>query len=138
MSANSRFSRAPRGFKRISYHLMELLQMGLVPIQVYLDIFWLPYADFFAAEQIDFATDLDGLDALLLQLQSLTDAEIRRRERRIVKLRHSHFTVEGALRQIRKFMMTTTTPTTQIMRGGTIASDGDLRCQALPGSTRSL
>jgi hypothetical protein len=42
---DSKFSLCPRGFGRTSYHVMETLQMGLIPIHVYLDddIPWIPY-----------------------------------------------------------------------------------------------
>ena len=46
--AASRASLCPRGFGRASYHLMEALQMGLLPIHVYSDEPWLPYARVFA------------------------------------------------------------------------------------------
>ena len=45
--ANSQTSLVPRGFGRTAYHLVETLQMGLVPIYVYDDIPWVPYADLF-------------------------------------------------------------------------------------------
>jgi hypothetical protein len=45
--ADSQSSLVPRGFGRTAYHLMETLQMGLVPIYVYDDTPWVPYADLF-------------------------------------------------------------------------------------------
>jgi hypothetical protein len=33
---NSRFSLVPRGFGRTAYHLMETIQMGLIPVYIYL------------------------------------------------------------------------------------------------------
>lgn len=119
--AESRFSLVPRGYGRTAYHLMEALQMGLVPVHVYSDIPWVPYADLFRQE-LGFVTDLHGLDQLIAgQLERMTTADLRQRERRIVELRTSHFSFEGALEQIKLFL-----------NGG----DSDLRCQKLPGSAR--
>lgn len=122
VAAESLFSLVPRGFGRTSYHVMEILQMGLVPVHVYLDIPWVPYADLWT--EIAFDSSIADIETLLQQLQNVTLADIRARERRIVALRNSHFTMAGALSQIGHFM--------------TNAKRSDLRCQALPESTRSL
>lgn len=118
--ADSRFSLVPRGFGRTAYHLMETLQMGLVPIYVYSDTPWVPYLDLFA--ELGFVTTLEGIDQLVIgKLQNMTADEIRERERRIVALRTSHFSVEGTLAQIRSFL-----------KGGA----SDLQCQGLPSTVR--
>jgi len=116
---NSKVSLCPRGYGRTAFHLVETLQMGLIPVHVYLDIPWVPYRHLF--ESIGFSTDVPGLPALLKRLQNMTDSELEQMEARGLQLRESHFTVEGMLRQVSSFLTG--------RNGG-----GDLRCQRLPDS----
>lgn len=136
VSADSRFSLAPRGYGRTSYHLMETLQMGLIPVHVYTDVPWVPYSDLFLRE-IGFVARMDGvyeddIDGVLSRLKAMTVAEIELRERRIASLRKSHFSASGALSQIELFLRMGSSSSSS---SGT-SSVSDLRCQALPGSTR--
>ena len=118
--ADSRFSLAPRGFGRTAFHIVECMQMGLIPIHLYADIPWIPYADLFP--QLGFVNHYDrGFTALLAQLQSLTAQQIVDRETRIVELRDSHFSLEGVMDQIRRFLLN---------------QENDLRCQKLPATVR--
>lgn len=119
--ADSRASLCPRGYGRSSYHLGEAVQMGRVPIQVYSDVPWLPYARLFRHD-LGFATDLAGLPQLLRRLLNTSDAELERRERAAASLRDSHFTLAGVVDQIGRFMVRPST--------------SDLLCQRLPASTR--
>jgi hypothetical protein len=122
--AESHFSLAPRGFGRTSYHLVEALQMGLIPIHVYIDtdIPWVPYANLF--DSVGFVSDSSdaGLDHLVSELGKLTTAEIAERERRIETLRDTHFSIPGVMNQIQRFM---------------VDQENDLQCQALPRTTRA-
>lgn len=121
---DSKFSLCPRGFGRTSYHVMETLQMGLIPIQVYLeeDIPWLPYAATIL-ENISFATTVENLPALLTQLEQLSDNEIMRMEREIEGLISDYFTFEGVMKQIEQFMVN--------------PEQSALVCQALPAHAGS-
>jgi hypothetical protein len=114
---NSRFSLVPRGFGRSAYHIVEVIQMGLVPIYVYLDndVSWVPYVELF--NSIGYSTDLRSLEGLASQLQNATTGEIQQRERQIETIRTSHFSFEGTLDQIGKYMK---------------GEKNDLRCQQLP------
>ena len=117
--ADSRFSLAPRGFGRTSYHVVEVLQSGLIPIHVYTDVPWVPYADLF--DKIAFTVQADGMDALVDRLKNMTLDGIREREQMIVAMRDSHFSPAGVKEQIEQFLM---------------GKDTDLRCQQLPGTVR--
>jgi hypothetical protein len=115
---NSRLSLVPRGFGRTAYHLMETLQMGLVPIYVYLksDLPWIPYADLF--HEVGYITDSGSYPEFVKNiLQNVTMDEIRHREQRIVSLRTSHFSHQGTMEQIGLFL---------------IGEKNDLRCRELP------
>jgi hypothetical protein len=118
--SHSRYSLVPRGYGRTAYHLMETLQMGLVPIYVYLgyDIPWIPYKDLFP--DIGYVTTFEEAATLVKTLQHASWKELQRREERIVALRQSHFSLSGILQHVGRFIK---------------GIDNDLRCQALPPTT---
>ena len=93
--------------------------MGLVPVYVYSDVPWVPYADLFP--RVGFVANLTSLPALLRELAVTPPAELRRREALALRLAESHFSAEGVMRQIALFL-----------RGGA----SDLRCAALPPTPR--
>lgn len=115
VAGNSRVSLCPRGFGRTAFHLFEILQLGLIPIHVYMDVPWVPYPDVY--EQIGFSTDLKGLPKLMKKINDMDLKELARMEEHIRTLRASHFSPKGMLNQISLFMK----------NGGS-----DLRCQKLP------
>ena len=120
--AESRFSLTPRGYGRSAYHLMEILQMGHIPIHIYSDIPWVPYADVY--REIGFSNHyVKGIDELVSRLENTTAEQIVELERRIVELRDSHFSVQGVLDQIQRFMLN---------------EENDLRCQKLPATVRDV
>jgi hypothetical protein len=101
---------------------METLQMGLIPIHVYTDQPWIPYATLLLGGNLTFSTRVEGLPALAQQLLLLTPGEIRAMEARIGSLNESHFSTPGILVQIERFL-----------HGG---KDSDLICQPLPVTVR--
>mmetsp|Transcript_26953 Transcript_26953/g.59228 ORF Transcript_26953/g.59228 Transcript_26953/m.59228 type:complete len:410 (+) Transcript_26953:149-1378(+) len=118
--AQSKFSLCPRGFGRTSYHVMETLQMGLIPIQVYLDQPWLPYANLM--KNVSYTVTNDELPDLFLHLSKMPDSEVEELEARIGKLREDYFSFEGTMKQIGRFMLDPT--------------NSELVCQALPSTPR--
>jgi hypothetical protein len=112
-------SLSPRGFGRTSYHLMETLQMGLIPIHVHMDVPWIPYLQLYRTW--GFVATVDDLPQLYKRLQDMTVDDFREREARVEASRDSHFTIRGILHQIQLFLL-----------GG-----GDLECIQLPKSVRS-
>mmetsp|Transcript_166196 Transcript_166196/g.403777 ORF Transcript_166196/g.403777 Transcript_166196/m.403777 type:complete len:436 (-) Transcript_166196:65-1372(-) len=114
---SSRFSLVPRGFGRTSYHLAEALQMGVIPIHVYIDQPWIPYPR--AYEKLGLATTVEGLPAVMERLMRLSDAEVEQLEARVVKFAESHYSLQGMTKQIASFLA-----------GGS----SDLVCQRLPSS----
>mmetsp|Transcript_11713 Transcript_11713/g.27172 ORF Transcript_11713/g.27172 Transcript_11713/m.27172 type:complete len:163 (+) Transcript_11713:672-1160(+) len=99
----SKFSLCPRGFGRTSYHVMEALQMGLIPIQVYQDQPWLPYGDIM--QNISYSVTNEDLPGLIEQLSKMPDSEIAEIEDRIENMREDYFSFEGTLKQISNFML---------------------------------
>ena len=120
--AKSKISLAPRGYGRSAFHFMEALQMGLIPVQVYLDndIPWIPYGAKLAG--LVYATDLQGLPSLVDHLLQLSNEDLKRKEEVILSMRDSHFTFEAVMWHIQGFLL----------------GDGtsDLVCQRLPDSAR--
>jgi hypothetical protein len=113
----SRFSLVPRGFGRSAYHLAEVLQMGLIPIYVYLDddTSWIPYRELF--HEFGYETNVSGIQNLISQLKQLSTNEIYEKEQSIETLRRSHFSYEGVLDQIGLYIQ---------------GKKSNLRCQSLP------
>jgi len=105
--ARSKFSLCPRGYGRTSFHVYETLQMGLIPIFVYVedDVEWLPYGN--AMKDISYSVTIEKLPDLIDQLSTMPDSEIEKMEERI-KLKRHIFTYEGVLEQISKFMLNPT------------------------------
>lgn len=117
VAGNSKVSLCPRGYGRTAFHLFEILQLGLIPVHVYLDIPWVPYSDLY--ESIGFSTDVKGLPGLMKKINGMDLKDLERMEEKIRSLRSSHFTDEGLLNQISLFMK----------NGGS-----DLRCQKVPST----
>ncbi|KAG7351575.1 hypothetical protein IV203_010935 [Nitzschia inconspicua] len=106
MMYQSKFSLCPRGFGRTSYHVMETLQMGLIPIQVYIDddIPWMPYSSTILSN-ISFTTSLSNLPILIQQLKNMSDSEIDAIEHDIRRFIPDYFTYDGVWKQILLFMI---------------------------------
>jgi hypothetical protein len=117
---DSRYSLAPRGNGRTSYHLMEILQSGLVPIQVSQEVPWIPYASLYSGKW-GYHTTLDDLPALVDSLLQMTDIELQEREAHIAAHRETHFTTAGVLEHIRLYLLND--------------DRSDLECTVLPNST---
>lgn len=102
--ARSRFSLCPRGFGRNSFHLAETIQLGLVPVVIYTDVPWIPYATRFEASG-GLVSSVFGLPQLLLRLSTESDAQLEAREARTRRLAASHFSLGGLAKQIAAFLL---------------------------------
>mmetsp|Transcript_40980 Transcript_40980/g.98825 ORF Transcript_40980/g.98825 Transcript_40980/m.98825 type:complete len:407 (-) Transcript_40980:61-1281(-) len=112
----SKFNLAPRGAGRTSYHLMEILQMGRIPVHIHCDIPWVPYQRVF--ETIGYHVHIENISAAISELERVSDKEIDHREKLALQYRRSHFTTFGAINQIELFLH----------------GKGDLECVPLPKS----
>ena len=131
---HSKFSLVPRGFGRSAYHLMEVLQMGYIPIYVYVtnDTPWIPYMDVYLNE-IGYMTDIDHLPDLLYYLHhNASNTELQFREARIAALRQTHFTMHGVVtHQIQQFML----GNMKKMHSNTSSiTSTDLQCHRVPST----
>lgn len=126
LMANSLFSLTPRGYGRTAYHVYEALQMGFIPIHVYLDVPWIPYADLLLNENdsdpLVYITSADEFsDFIDCLADTITVEDIERKERRILELRQTHFTGPAVMKHIKG-----------LLTGG----ETDLTCQQLPNTRR--
>ena len=116
ITLNSSIGLAPRGWGRSSFRTSELLRMGRVPVYIWNDEPWMFYRELWEKELIGFSSQLSGLTGLLDRINSNL-RQVEAMEERIRGLRDSHFSYEGVMDQISKFLT-----------GGS----SDLRCQSLP------
>lgn len=93
--------------------------MGLVPVHIYSDVPWVPYADL----NVVMVSSTNQIDALVDELRGMAVEQIEERENRIISLRESHFSPIGIMQQIEMFMN---------------GKGNDLRCQTLPPSPRGV
>lgn len=121
---NTTVALSPRGFGRSSFRSGELFQMGRVPIYIWDDEPWLYYRELWEKEVIGFATNIKSLGSTLDRVVS-DMSKLELIEANILRMRESHFTYEGIMDQISKFMTG--------RNGGS-----DLRCQKLPRRRRRL
>ena len=116
----SRASLAPRGYGRTSFHLSEIIQMGLLPIYLHLsnDPPWLPYPDVF--DRFGFVADETTLPQVLRRINAMGEAEFDARTRAVLEARVSHFSFDGTIEQVDRFLK------------GVPSRPTDLRCVPLP------
>jgi hypothetical protein len=123
--AEARFALVPRGFGRTTFMVAEVVQMGLTPLYVYDDEEWLPYrGSGGAAEWSRFGVSLAlrNITRGAARLAELDDPELERMRAAARAVRESHFTYDGVMQQIIRFI-----------QNGTATSD--LRCVAFPRTT---
>ena len=106
--ATSKTVLCPRGWGRNSFRMTETVQLGLIPVYVFNDVCWLPYYGALPWEKLGYILKLDGSDgkfkSFLSFLENLTEEELVARRKAIRRLYHSHFTVNGSLRQLSQFL----------------------------------
>eukprot|EP00434_Breviolum_minutum_P032932 symbB.v1.2.029133.t1/scaffold3148.1/size62448/2 len=119
---NSTLTFVPRGFGRNSFRCTEVLQMGRVPIYVWNDIPWTFYPNLWDNEIIGFSAQVGKIEETLDHIaKDVSLEQLERMEEKILSMRDTHFTYEGVMDQISKFMT---------------GRDGgsDLRCTVYPYS----
>ena len=79
---------------------------------------WVPYPEVFA--RFGWVTDEPGLPAVLRAVHAMTVQELENRTRLVLAARASHFSYEGTLEQVSRFMLAQP------------SRPSDLRCVALP------
>jgi hypothetical protein len=95
--------------------------MGLIPVYIYLqdDTSWIPYPNVFHSIGYSVSSDEKSLRDLVTKLRNVSIEEIESRQRRMESLIASHFSFDGTIDQIRRFLL---------------GQSNDLVCQQLPNS----
>jgi len=102
---NSTLTFVPRGFGRNSFRCTEVLQMGRVPIYVWNDIPWTFYPNLWDKEIIGFSAQVGKIEETLDHIaKDVSLEQLERMEEKILSMRDTHFTYEGVMDQISKFM----------------------------------
>lgn len=114
----------PRGYGRTSFFLGEALKMGLIPVHVYDERPWVPYAGSIY-ERVGFTSTVAQLPGVLSTVLNMSTSALAAMTGRISAMTETHFGYAGVLQQIWRFM-----------HGGSPSSD--LRCESLPNSTKGF
>jgi len=127
--AHTKFNLAPRGFGRTSFRLAEVVQIGRLPVYLYDDVPWLPYAGTnISVEAFGYsvhALSPAAVDAAAMSLQrdGRNNTELVRRLE-VAKQARVHYTYEGVLAQLELFLRNPL---------GDGDTGGQLRCVRVPG-----
>jgi hypothetical protein len=107
--SSARFNLAPRGYGRTSFRFAEIIQMGRVPVYLWDDVPWIPYAgtsiriEFFGLRNLAEKHMPQGL------VRRLYDLKVNKREtyskllQAVKEVRH-FYTYKGVMEQIEHFM----------------------------------
>ena len=123
--ARTKFNLAPRGYGRTSFRLAEIIQIGRIPVYLYDDIPWIPYAGTnISIESFGYFAGPSDSDrvARRMRLDSQNGTELNRMLVN-VRLARVHYTYEGVLAQLQMFFRNPFGPED---------SGGQLRCTRLP------
>jgi len=104
----SKFNLAPRGYGRSSFRYAEAVQMGRMPVFLWDDVPWIPYAGTnLSADSIGFSAGLrvpgHPLREMVEKVRNMTAEQEAEKMKRLREAR-PHFTFAGVLRQIELFM----------------------------------
>eukprot|EP01041_Mallomonas_annulata_P014327 gene14327-30500_t len=121
--ANTKFNLVPRGFGRTSYRLAEVVNIGRIPVYLYDDVPWIPYAGTnVSVEAFGLIGQMGNMVGLVSQLVSVSRSELDVVHRlEMVRQANEYYTYEGVLKQIELFLSDPLGP-----------KGGYLRCSPVP------
>jgi hypothetical protein len=100
LMARSVFSLCPRGLGRASYRLYEALSVSSIPIYIWDDLPWLPYAGELPWDEFSISLPIDEIGSLPERISRWSEKKVLGARALIAKNYDSHFTLEGACRQV--------------------------------------
>ena len=119
----TKFNLVPRGYGRTSYRLSEVILIGRIPVYLYDDEPWLPYrGSNISVDAFGLVGKMGTLDDLVSKIVAIgsNETEVALRMAMIREAK-GHYTYEGLLQQIERFMQDPLGP-----------NGGDLRCEKVP------
>jgi hypothetical protein len=118
--ASTKFNLAPRGFGRSSFRLVEVIQIGRIPIYIYNDEPWIPYdGTSHSIRNFGLVYKMDDIPALVSKIDELKSNVTYLLD--AVKATRRHYTYDGVIEQIKLFIEDPLGP-----------NGGDLRCAKVP------
>jgi hypothetical protein len=98
--ARSQFTLCPRGLGRASFRLYEAISRGSIPIYIWDDQEWLPYQDVLDWSEIAISINIQEIQHLPEIIQAHSEADIKRKQKRISELYPQFFTLETVCQNI--------------------------------------
>ncbi len=124
---DTKFNMAPRGFGRTSFRLVEIIQMGRLPVYIYDDIPWVPYRDSnLSVASFGFIARTKDMLELCSNIKKLTDAEYNNRMLQVQQARF-YYTYPGVIKQLEMFFSDPLG-----------AKGGNLVCSRVPNTEKRL
>ncbi len=97
------FNMAPQGFGRTSYRLSEIIQAGRLPVYLYGDEAWIPYANSsFSVTSFGFVATFGSTEEVVLAIKNISSEEIQHRLQLMQNARPL-YTYAGILNQLELF-----------------------------------
>ena len=101
----SKFNLIPRGYAPGTFRLMEILQLGGIPIILWNKHRWIPYLNStLPLEKIGFVGNYDDIHSIIPKFIDMSINEINERRSLIKTYRNTHFTTKGSMYQIELLM----------------------------------
>ena len=127
--ATTKFNLAPRGFGRTSFRLSEIVHIGRLPVYLYDDYPWIPYAGTnISLASFGYVAGISGFASVAgrLAAHAKNASELHRRLA-LVREARRHYTYQGVLAQLEQFFRAPL---------GEGDSGGQLRCGKLLLTTK--
>lgn len=100
--AKSVFTLCPRGLGRASFRFYEAMSVGSIPIYIWDDKPWLPFADVIDWNELIVGVPVVEVEKLPEKLCSLSETQIQRMQTRIKEVYHEYITPEAVFKEIRR------------------------------------
>ena len=121
--AKTAFNLSPRGIGRQSYRTVEILQIGRIPVYMYNDVPWIPYAGSgIEYDSIGFACNDYSASHTVKMIKNTSESALSLMMTRVREVR-KHYTYMGVIHQIELFFRDPMGP-----------NGGFLRCAAVPAT----
>jgi hypothetical protein len=100
ITSRSIFALCPRGWGRTSFRLYEAIALGTIPVYIWDDVPWLPYADTLDWEQLGVSVNVRDISRVPEIVRAHTPEMITAKRRALQERYEAYFTLEGTSAQI--------------------------------------
>ena len=119
--AATNFNLVPRGHGRGTFRLAETIQVGSIPVHLFNDFPWIPYAGTYASvEAIGMLGKVGQLHKIVKKIATITANDcngtyIKEMRLKVLSIRH-YYTIPGVMEQIKLFINDPLGPTGGLLR----------------------